>query len=434
MKKTILFVIMMMAVCGTNAQLVVDSVGTVKLGHSTNTFDTRLHINGRGEYGIYNSNNDNTVVKYGICNHIYANNPYRNVFGLSSTAWGPKTGQNYKTIGIKGNAYGLSSTSGVAIGVWGYLSSSNTPHRAIGILGSTTSSFSNNMVDTMYAGFFNGLTKVKGDFIVTGNIQGTFLGNPAASSGLSQGEPSEGRSSQVMSNALKGLTANAFYHELSNETLRAINTDNTTSKSQPIDYENLTEEDILAMEEAELNVDDTDAIPELSAIEKQILMKQHYGLDANQLEEVFPDLVYENEDGSKSINYVEMVPILVQAINELNAKIEVLEGGNAAKKAATRATGIEETGGNVTLLSLGQNKPNPFGTTTSIEVSIPNEVQKAFIYVYDLQGKKVDQVDITARGKQTIQLNAAALTDGMYLYSLIADGKVVETRRMIVEK
>ena len=46
----------------------------------------------------------------------------------------------------------------------------------------------------------------------------------------------------------------------------------------------------------------------------------------------------------------------------------------------------------------------------------------------------MQQVNLTARGRQTVQLNATSLADGMYLYSLIADGKVVETRRMIVEK
>ena len=174
---------------------------------------------------------------------------------------------------------------------------------------------------------------------------------------------------------------------------------------------------------------------ELSLIEKQAIAKQHYGLDADQLEEVFPDLVYENEDGTKSINYVEMVPILVQAINELKSELDEIKGtGSATKKTATRGTvHADGMGDNVVMLSLSQNKPNPFGTSTSIEVSIPDDVQKAVIYVYDLQGKKIDQVDITARGKQTIQLNAATLSDGMYLYSLIADGKVVETRRMIVE-
>ena len=174
----------------------------------------------------------------------------------------------------------------------------------------------------------------------------------------------------------------------------------------------------------------------LEGMKRQIIARRHYGLDADQLEEVFPDLVYEDEDGTKSINYVEMVPILVQAINELSAKVEALESSNgSAKKIETRAaTNVDEMGENVIMLALGQNKPNPFGSSTSIEVSIPDDVQSAFIYVYDLTGKKLQQVDIVSRGKQAITINASSLTDGMYLYSLIADGKVVETRRMIVEK
>lgn len=169
-------------------------------------------------------------------------------------------------------------------------------------------------------------------------------------------------------------------------------------------------------------------------MEKQIYAKQHYSLSADELEEIFPDLVYENEDGSKSINYVEMVPILVQAIGELKSEINELKGNGAARKVAAKTTGIDSVNESIQVLALGQNKPNPFGSSTEIAVCVPESVQSAFIYVYDLQGKKVQQVNITARGKQTVQLNAADLSDGMYLYSLIADGKVVETRRMIVEK
>ena len=173
----------------------------------------------------------------------------------------------------------------------------------------------------------------------------------------------------------------------------------------------------------------------LNAIGKQIYAKQHYSLSADELEAIFPDLVYENEDGTKSINYVEMVPILVQAIGELSAKVAELEGKDSTvKKVSAKTTAINDVDGSVEVLALGQNKPNPFGTSTEIEVSVPESVQSAFVYVYDLQGKKVQQVNLTARGRQTVQLNAADLTDGMYLYSLIADGKVVETRRMIVEK
>ena len=176
-----------------------------------------------------------------------------------------------------------------------------------------------------------------------------------------------------------------------------------------------------------------DSIP-LTAMEQQVLSKQHYGLNAEQLEAVFPGLVYEDENGTKSINYVEMVPILIQAINELKSEINALKGGDTTSRNVKKeATGLANSE-DVTLLSLGQNKPNPFGTNTEIEVSIPETVQQAFIYVYDLQGKKVDQVDITTRGKQVVRLSSDNLTDGMYMYSLITDGKVVETRRMIVEK
>ena len=197
-------------------------------------------------------------------------------------------------------------------------------------------------------------------------------------------------------------------------------------------YQTPDEEDI---NEEDSSSDVTNEEEELSGIERQLLEKQHYGLSADQLEEVFPDLVYEQEDGTKSINYVEMVPILVQAINELKGEIEELRaGGDGETKKDTKANSEGDSAEKLLLLSLGQNKPNPFSNATTIEICIPEDVQKAFIYVYDLQGKKVEQVDITARGKQNIQLTSANLADGMYLYSLIADGKVVETRRMIVEK
>lgn len=43
-----------------------------------------------------------------------------------------------------------------------------------------------------------------------------------------------------------------------------------------------------------------------------------YGLAADQVREVFPELVIEDEHGDPCINYVEMVPLLVQTIKELN--------------------------------------------------------------------------------------------------------------------
>ncbi len=50
-----------------------------------------------------------------------------------------------------------------------------------------------------------------------------------------------------------------------------------------------------------------------------------YGLAADQLRKVYPELVYEDQNGNMSINYIEMIPLLVQAINELKAEVEELK-------------------------------------------------------------------------------------------------------------
>ena len=425
MKK--LFILTLMVLCTgiAFAQLKVDSVGSVTIGlHSYD--DTDVSLSGQKGKALYIYQNKSNGVNFGI--RAYSQSQQTNGFtGIDGEAGG----NHFTSViaGVRGHARGNLAATGIPIGVFGNINTLNTTTRGAGVFGSTTAQGATS-IDGLYAGYFNGQTKINGNFIVTGNIQGTILGAPAASSGSTLEENMEERYSSSVITSLRNLKANSFYKEIPEETLKAMNLNNASSQSKTIQIENMTDEEMI-----ELEAMDKEAIPEISAIEKQILTKQHYGLSAEELEEVFPDLVYDNEDGTKSINYVEMVPILVQAINELSAKLEVLEGKDGTiKKVKAQTTNVDEIGGSVTLLSLGQNKPNPFGTSTSIEVSIPEDVQSAFIYVYDLTGKKLQQMDVVARGRQTISLNASSLTDGMYLYSLIADGKVVETRRMIVEK
>ena len=52
--------------------------------------------------------------------------------------------------------------------------------------------------------------------------------------------------------------------------------------------------------------------------------KTHYGLIAQEMEQVYPDLVY-NDKGSKTINYVELIPVLVLKIKDLQQQIDVLK-------------------------------------------------------------------------------------------------------------
>ena len=84
------------------------------------------------------------------------------------------------------------------------------------------------------------------------------------------------------------------------------------------------------------------------------------------------------------------------------------------------------------LPSLEQNNPNPFTEVTEINYYLPAETQNAMLYVYDLQGKPVKNYKITQMGNASHVIQGSELSAGMYLYTLIADGKEVDTKRMIL--
>jgi len=52
---------------------------------------------------------------------------------------------------------------------------------------------------------------------------------------------------------------------------------------------------------------------------------QQIGLLAQELQKVYPQLVNENANGELSVNYIGMVPVLLEAIKELQKKVAVLE-------------------------------------------------------------------------------------------------------------
>ncbi|NSW46361.1 MAG: tail fiber domain-containing protein, partial [Bacteroidales bacterium] len=54
----------------------------------------------------------------------------------------------------------------------------------------------------------------------------------------------------------------------------------------------------------------------------------HYGFIAQEFEKVFPQLVGENVNGYKHLNYVEMIPVLTKAVQELMQENEILKKQN----------------------------------------------------------------------------------------------------------
>lgn len=217
----------------------------------------------------------------------------------------PENNQEYNG----GRAYGVYGAAGYATNGWNYgvFGRLSGTHYGAGIYGSSDSSDNGIYIDGRYAGYFNGATKVVGSLTVTGKISGTILSQAVTSSNAVSLSTYTNEKSDL--EKLGALTAISYY------------------KEQPI--------------AAQAQEGDTIAtVHELSDIENQNYEKAHYGLPVEQLEEAYPNLVYVNEDGTKSVNYIELIPILVQSINELRAEVISLK---KETNAITKTTNSQES-------------------------------------------------------------------------------------------
>ena len=415
MKKSVTLIGVCFVFSGLQAQIKMSPNGNVGIQSSVTAQSALLvggdqNVNGSGGWkGVFQSNDHGVFVKrngktkvtindlmaiYGE-NSIDAKKFYIGVKGRSYIKSSLNQGRAWGILGEAGN-----STGGYNYAVHGNLRGNQ---RGAAILGTLDNIDIN--VPGRYVGYF------MGDIRTTGNIYGTVL------------TPSASRSALMGRSAVMPLSAES-------DATNSMSVVEKLSQLTAVQY-NLSEPQAA---QAFAASGDTVAAAPRSVTDVQALEKTHYGLDAEVLKEVYPDLVYESQEGDLCINYTEMIPLLVQSVNELRAQVVSLQG---AQTYNVRARNGNETGigGNaLDVPALEQNDPNPFTQTTVVRYTLPESVTSAFLYIYDLNGTQIDQKTLQDRGKSSVTLEAGSLAPGMYLYALVADGKVIDTKRMIITK
>ena len=158
-----------------------------------------------------------------------------------------------------------------------------------------------------------------------------------------------------------------------------------------------------------------------------ILEKVHYGLSGQEIMEIYPDLVSINQDGYLSVNYVEMVPLLIHSIQELKAELDKTNAQLDVLKSCTNVSG--RIADNTAVLY--QNTPNPFSESCVVRCSIPQNVKDALFCIYDYNGRQIQSRRISERGQVQVVVDGNNLEPGIYLYSLIVDTEIVDTKRMV---
>ncbi|NNF02795.1 MAG: hypothetical protein HKN22_08925 [Bacteroidia bacterium] len=159
------------------------------------------------------------------------------------------------------------------------------------------------------------------------------------------------------------------------------------------------------------------------------------------------------------MDYMTMIPVLINAVQEQQAIIEVLE--EEIKLQNRKLEKVDKISGEVDDLRtelglcceknsfeeyendvpsnhniplnkpwLGQNIPNPFKGSTVIDYYIPGGIQSAEIKVYTTDGRVVAVYDIS-EGLGAVTFGYFSGSTTTYFYSLFCDGKLISSKSMI---
>ncbi len=184
--------------------------------------------------------------------------------------------------------------------------------------------------------------------------------------------------------------------------------------------------------------------------------QKNIGFVAQNLQNVIPEAVTgsiseeganessKNNDARMGINYSSLIPVLVKSIQELNAKLDeqskiismLQEGkGEVLNTEQSKSNIHQEFEQNFNSnIVLSHNIPNPFSSETSIFYSIPNSFRSAQLNIYDLNGKMVKSHTINEMGDGELLLKKGDIEEGIYVYMIIADGQISQTKKMILTK
>ena len=189
------------------------------------------------------------------------------------------------------------------------------------------------------------------------------------------------------------------------------------------------------------------------------------GFIAQQVASILPEAVRIDSNGYYGVEYMKIIPLLTNAINQLDSLNTVKDA--TISNLENRLTALEQIvngccnmnggeggmrsnpnnnnfRGNVTqteielvntnTIILNQNVPNPFEEKTLIGYYIPESVKEAQILFYNELGVVLKTVDIREKGKGQVTVYASNLSSGIYTYTLLADGKVIDTKKMVCTK
>lgn len=158
--------------------------------------------------------------------------------------------------------------------------------------------------------------------------------------------------------------------------------------------------------------------------------RNQFGVMAQDIQKIYPELVYTNEQDELGVNYTGMIPLLIRAVQDQKQMID-----NLQKELTDLKTKITENDELAEVLGIEGERmtifPNPSSSVANITLK-GNTRGNVSLEVINLNGEVVQR--IANNGSKSAEINTSEMLKGVYFVRYIRDGKVVETKRLLIEK
>ena len=168
--------------------------------------------------------------------------------------------------------------------------------------------------------------------------------------------------------------------------------------------------------------------------------KRKLGFSAQELNSIITEVVIEPENKEEllGVKYAEIIPVLVNAIKEQQGIIEknlalVLEMESKINALQQQISMIALKDRKEAEIILYQNEPNPSADKTTIRYAINTNFMQAKIDVCDDKAQLVTTYTLPQKqGQGVFEFNGENLRKGVYSYTLIVDGKNIDTKKLLL--
>jgi hypothetical protein len=104
-----------------------------------------------------------------------------------------------------------------------------------------------------------------------------------------------------------------------------------------------------------------------------------------------------------------------------------------AYNVSTTTSTVEKTVLAKSISEVSAAYPNPASQYTRIDYDLSTSAREASIKFYNILGSEIRKVDLQGR-QGSVSIDLDNMSEGMYLYSLVVNGKTVSTKKFIVKK